>query len=79
MGDKVLLQSHFLSSKALKQAAKFGPKFVGPYEVSEVRENNLILSIIGERVTVNMDEVRIYKERENASSSSGNSAHPLPL
>ena len=30
VGDKVLLESHFLSSKALKRVAKFGTKFVGP-------------------------------------------------
>ena len=54
VGDKVLLESHFLSSKALKGVAKFGPKFVVLHEVLEVH-NNLILSINGERVTVNMD------------------------
>ena len=76
--DKVLLESHFLSLKAIKQVAKFRPKFVGPYEVLGVHNNNLILSIKGERVTVNMDHVRVYKEREGASSFSGNSAYPPP-
>ena len=37
VGDKVLLESHFLSLKALKQVAKFRPKFVGPYEFLDVR------------------------------------------
>ena len=80
VGDKVLLESNILSSKAIKRVAKFGPKFFGPYEVLEIRNNNLILNINGERVTVNIDEVRVHKERENSSSSSGNSVHlPPPL
>ena len=42
VGDMVLLETHFLSSKAHKRVAKFEPKFVGPYEAVKVIENNLI-------------------------------------
>ena len=70
VGDMVLLETHFSSSKACKKVAKFGPKLVGPYEVVKVIESNLVLDIDGWLTTVNMDLVRVYKTRLSASFSS---------
>ena len=78
VNDKVLLESHILSSKALKRVAKFGPKIVDLHEVLAVRNNNFILSINEERVTVSMAQVIVYKDREYSPSSSENSANTPP-
>ena len=77
VGDMVLLETHFLSSKAHKNVAKFGPKFVSPYKVIKVIKNNLVLDIDGRLTTVYMDQVRVYKTRLSASSSSRSSNSSL--
>lgn len=40
---------------------KFGPKFIDPFEVLEVVNNNLIIDVAGEMITVNLDQGRAYK------------------
>ncbi|GFS92372.1 uncharacterized protein TNCV_411261 [Trichonephila clavipes] len=46
------------------------PKFEGPYRVLEVRNNNLIIWKKGKRVTVNIDQVRVYRPRQSDTISS---------
>ncbi|GFU85921.1 uncharacterized protein TNCV_3845651 [Trichonephila clavipes] len=46
------------------------PKFEGPYRVLEVRNNNLIILKRGKRVTVNIDQVRVYRPRQSDTISS---------
>ncbi|GFU69357.1 hypothetical protein TNCV_3210211 [Trichonephila clavipes] len=41
------------------------PKFEGPYRELEVRNNNLIVWKKGKRVTVNIDQVRVYRPRQS--------------
>lgn len=56
--------------------AKFVPKFVGPFKVLEVVNNNVIIDVAGEKTTVNLDQIRVYKFRndnETSQMSSGES------
>ena len=46
VGDMVLLETHFLISRAHKKVAKLGPKFASPYEFVKLIENNL-LDVVG--------------------------------
>ncbi|GFW55772.1 retrovirus-related Pol polyprotein from transposon opus [Trichonephila clavipes] len=68
--DLVLIQTHFLSAASRKQVGKFMPKFEGPYRVLEVKGNNLIIWKSGKRVTVNIDQVRVYRPRQTDTISS---------
>ncbi|GFX72258.1 uncharacterized protein TNCV_4551801 [Trichonephila clavipes] len=69
MNDLVLLQTHFLSA-GRKQVGKFMPKFEGPYRVLEVNGNNLIIWKSGRKMTVNIDQVRVYRPRQTDTISS---------
>lgn len=56
--------------------AKFVSKFVGPFKVLEVVNNNVIIDVAGEKTTVNLDQIRVYKFRndnETSQMSSGES------
>ncbi|GFY22814.1 hypothetical protein TNCV_2180751 [Trichonephila clavipes] len=44
-------------------------KFEGPYRVLEVNNNNLTIWKRGRKVTVNVDQVRIYHPRNYDTSS----------
>ncbi|GFW89563.1 uncharacterized protein TNCV_1515141 [Trichonephila clavipes] len=46
------------------------PKFEGPYRVLEVRNNNLIILKRGKKVTVNIDQVSVYRPRQSDTISS---------
>ncbi|GFW39552.1 uncharacterized protein TNCV_3908611 [Trichonephila clavipes] len=61
----VFIKTHPLSSATKKVVAKFKPKFEGPYRVLEVKQNNLEIWRPGQRLTVNVDQVRIYHHRKN--------------
>ncbi|GFX84866.1 uncharacterized protein TNCV_4996981 [Trichonephila clavipes] len=65
VNDWVLLQTHPLSSAARKVVAKFKPKFEGPYRVLEVHNNNLVLWKAGKRLTIIIDQVRLYHQRKS--------------
>ncbi|GFW60788.1 uncharacterized protein TNCV_2672091 [Trichonephila clavipes] len=65
INDWVLLQTHPLSSAVKKVVSKFKPKFEGPYRVLEVRYNNLVVWKAGRRLTVNIDQVRLYHQRKS--------------
>ncbi|GFW85089.1 uncharacterized protein TNCV_3248291 [Trichonephila clavipes] len=40
------------------------PKFEGPYRVLEVKNNGVVIWKAGKRLTVNVDQVRIYRHRK---------------
>ncbi|GFW50454.1 retrovirus-related Pol polyprotein from transposon 17.6 [Trichonephila clavipes] len=77
VNDLVLIQTHFLSAAARKQVGKFMPKFEGPYRVLEVKDNNLIIWKSGKRVTVNIDQVRVYRPRQTDTISSDSQVETL--
>ncbi|GFV53937.1 retrovirus-related Pol polyprotein from transposon 412 [Trichonephila clavipes] len=70
VNDLVLLQTHFLSAAGKKQVGKFMPKFEGPYKVLEIKGNNLVIWKNGRNITVNIDQVRMYRPRQSDTISS---------
>ncbi|GFX62087.1 uncharacterized protein TNCV_2228131 [Trichonephila clavipes] len=70
VNDLVLIQTHFLSAAGRKQVGKFMPKFEGPYRVLEVQGNDLTIWKSGKRMTVNIDQVRVYRPRQTYTISS---------
>ncbi|GFY08229.1 uncharacterized protein TNCV_1356401 [Trichonephila clavipes] len=70
VNDLVLLQTHFLSAAGRKQVGKFMPKFEGPYKVLEIKGNNLVIWKNGRNITVNIDQVRVYRPRQSDTISS---------
>ncbi|GFX69509.1 uncharacterized protein TNCV_380781 [Trichonephila clavipes] len=64
VNDWVLIATHPLSSATKKVVAKFKPKFEGPFRVLEVKNNNVVIWKAGKRLTVNIDQVRIYRHRK---------------
>ncbi|GFX36791.1 transposon Ty3-I Gag-Pol polyprotein [Trichonephila clavipes] len=56
--------THPLSSATTKVVAKFKPKFEGPYRVLDVKYNNVVIWKAGKRLTINVDQVRIYRHRK---------------
>ncbi|GFV88717.1 uncharacterized protein TNCV_3354691 [Trichonephila clavipes] len=77
VNDLVLIQTHFLSAAGRKQVGKFMPKFEGPYRVLELNGNNLIVWKSGRRVTVNIDQVRVYRPRQTDTISSDSPVETL--
>ncbi|GFX14033.1 retrovirus-related Pol polyprotein from transposon 412 [Trichonephila clavipes] len=69
VNDLVLLQTHFLSAAGRKQVGKFMPKFEGPYKVLEIKGNNLVIWKNGRNITVNIDQVRVYRPRQSDTIS----------
>ncbi|GFX90490.1 uncharacterized protein TNCV_4334941 [Trichonephila clavipes] len=65
VNDLVLVQTHFISAAGRRVVGKFMPKFEGPYRVLEVRNQNLIILKRGKKVTVNIDQVRVYRPRQS--------------
>ncbi|GFY14556.1 retrovirus-related Pol polyprotein from transposon 412 [Trichonephila clavipes] len=64
MNNWVLVATHPLSSATRKVVAKFKPKFEGPYRVLDVKNNNVVIWKAGKRLTINVDQVRIYRHRK---------------
>ncbi|GFX40311.1 uncharacterized protein TNCV_4319441 [Trichonephila clavipes] len=62
--DWVLVAKHPLSSATRKVVAKFKPNFEGPYRVLDVKNNNVVIWKAGKRLTINVDQVRIYRHRK---------------
>ncbi|GFW38829.1 retrovirus-related Pol polyprotein from transposon 412 [Trichonephila clavipes] len=77
VNDLVLVQTHFMSAAGRRVVGKFMPKFEGPYRVLEVRNNNLIIWKKGKRVTVNIDQVRVYHPRQSDTISSDSHVETL--
>ncbi|GFX73642.1 transposon Ty3-I Gag-Pol polyprotein [Trichonephila clavipes] len=69
VNDLVLVETHFMSAAGRRVVGKFMPKFEGPYRVLEVWNNNLIIWKKGKRVTVNIDQVRVYHPRQSDTIS----------
>ncbi|GFW22732.1 uncharacterized protein TNCV_2765441 [Trichonephila clavipes] len=69
VNDLVLVQTHFMSAAGRRVVGKFMLKFEGPYRVLEVRNNNLIIWKKDKRVTVNIDQVRVYHPRQSDTIS----------
>ncbi|GFU63313.1 uncharacterized protein TNCV_661471 [Trichonephila clavipes] len=69
VNDLVLVQTHFMSAAGRRVVGKFMPKFEGPYRVLEARNNNLIVWKKGKRVTVNIDQMRVYHPRQSDTIS----------
>ncbi|GFS61826.1 uncharacterized protein TNCV_4345351 [Trichonephila clavipes] len=64
VNDWVLVATHPLSSATRKVVAKFKPKFEGSYRVLDVKNNNAVKFKAGKRLTINIDQVRIYRHRK---------------
>ncbi|GFY03815.1 uncharacterized protein TNCV_1195951 [Trichonephila clavipes] len=64
VSDWVLIETHPLSSATRKVVAKFKPKFEGPYRVLDVKIKNVVIWKEGKRLTINVDQVRIYRHRK---------------
>ncbi|GFW25258.1 uncharacterized protein TNCV_5088241 [Trichonephila clavipes] len=64
VNDWFLVATHPLSSATRKVVAKFKPKFEGSYRVLDVKNNNLVIWKVGKRLTINVDQVRIYRHRK---------------
>ncbi|GFU75570.1 uncharacterized protein TNCV_2862851 [Trichonephila clavipes] len=64
VNDWVLVATHPLSSATRKVVAKFKSKFEGPYRVLDVKNNNVVIWKVGKRLTINADQVRIYRHRK---------------
>ncbi|GFU93670.1 uncharacterized protein TNCV_3497211 [Trichonephila clavipes] len=64
VNDWVLVTTHPLSSATRKVVAKFKPKFEGPYRVLDVKNNNVVIWKAGKRLTINIDQVQIYRQRK---------------
>ncbi|GFY22024.1 uncharacterized protein TNCV_3296681 [Trichonephila clavipes] len=64
VNDWVLVATHPLSSTTRKVVAKFKPKFEGLYRVLDVKNNNVVIWKAGKRLTINVDQVRIYRHRK---------------
>ncbi|GFV06813.1 uncharacterized protein TNCV_4314081 [Trichonephila clavipes] len=69
VNDLVLVQTHFIRAQERRMVGKYMPKFEGPYRVLEVRNNNLTIWKKGSRVTVNIDQVRIYNPRHSDTNN----------
>ncbi|GFV61445.1 retrovirus-related Pol polyprotein from transposon 297 [Trichonephila clavipes] len=77
VNDLVLLQTHFLSAAGRKQVGKFMPKFEDPYKVLEIKGNNLVIWKNGRNITVNIDQVRVYRPRQSDTVSSDSPVETL--
>ncbi|GFT72809.1 uncharacterized protein TNCV_406931 [Trichonephila clavipes] len=77
VNDLVLVQTDFISAAGRRVVGKFMPKFEGPYRVLKVRNNNLIILKKGKRVTVNINQVRVYRPRQSNTISSDSHVETL--
>ncbi|GFT04914.1 retrovirus-related Pol polyprotein from transposon 412 [Trichonephila clavipes] len=75
--DLVLVQTHFISAAWRRVVGKFMLMFEGPYRVLEVRNNKLTIWKKGRRVTVNIDQVRVYHPRHSDTNSFGSTNETL--
>ncbi|GFW01139.1 uncharacterized protein TNCV_1763771 [Trichonephila clavipes] len=64
VNDWVMVATQPSSSATTKVVAKFKPKFEGPYRVLYVKNNNVVIWKAGKRLTINIDQVRIYRHRK---------------
>ncbi|GFT30919.1 uncharacterized protein TNCV_1682971 [Trichonephila clavipes] len=74
VNDLMLVQTHFISAAGRKEVGKFMPRFEVPYRMLEVR---MIIWKKGKRVTVNIDQVRVYRPRHFDTISSDSHVETL--
>ncbi|GFS56864.1 retrovirus-related Pol polyprotein from transposon 17.6 [Trichonephila clavipes] len=72
VNDWVLVPTH--PSATRKVVAKFKPKFEGPYGVLDIKNNNVVIWKEGKRLTINVDQVRIYRHRKCDETEIGTSS-----
>ncbi|GFU32217.1 uncharacterized protein TNCV_3834331 [Trichonephila clavipes] len=77
VNDLLLVQAHFMCAAGRRVVGKFMPKLEGQCRVLEVRNNNLIIWKKGKRVTVNIDQVRVYHPRQPDTISSDSHVETL--
>ncbi|GFW27600.1 retrovirus-related Pol polyprotein from transposon 412 [Trichonephila clavipes] len=77
VNDLVFVQTHFISAAGRRVVGKFMPKFEGSYRMLEVRNNNLIILKRDKKVTVNIEQVRVYRPRHSDTISSDNHVETL--
>ncbi|GFU03031.1 retrovirus-related Pol polyprotein from transposon 297 [Trichonephila clavipes] len=77
VNDLALVQTHFMSAAGRRVVGKFMPKCEGPYRVLEVWNNNLMIWKKGKRLTVNIDQVRVYHPRQSDTISSDSHVETL--
>ncbi|GFV20268.1 uncharacterized protein TNCV_989301 [Trichonephila clavipes] len=77
VNDLVLVQTHFISAEGRRVVGKFMSKFEAPYRMLEDRNNNLIILKRGKKVTVNIDQVRVYRPRHSDTISSDSHVETL--
>ncbi|GFW39274.1 uncharacterized protein TNCV_1832601 [Trichonephila clavipes] len=53
------------------------PKFEGPYKNLEIKGNNLVIWKNGRNITVNIDQVRVYRPRQSDTISSDSPVETL--
>ncbi|GFT25839.1 uncharacterized protein TNCV_1518031 [Trichonephila clavipes] len=63
------MQTHSISAAGRRVVGKFMIKFERPYRVLEVRNINLTIWKKGRRVTVNIDQVRVYHTSHSDTNS----------
>lgn len=64
VGDQVLVETHVANSAAKEIVAKFAPNYEGCNQVKEVRVSYLKIEKDGKVQVVNIDQVRIYKDKK---------------
>ncbi|GFX81223.1 uncharacterized protein TNCV_1828601 [Trichonephila clavipes] len=77
VNDLVLVKTHFMSAAGKRVVGKVMLKFEGPYRELEVWNNNLIIWKKGKRVTVIIDQVRVYRQRQSDTISSDSHVETL--
>ncbi|GFU64574.1 uncharacterized protein TNCV_305131 [Trichonephila clavipes] len=77
VNDLVLVQTHFISAAGRRVFGKFMPKFARPYRVLEVQNKNWTIWKKGRKVTVNIDQVRVYHPRYYDTNSFDNTNETL--
>ncbi|GFT20899.1 uncharacterized protein TNCV_3130581 [Trichonephila clavipes] len=78
VNDWVLVATYPLSSATSKVVAKFKPKFEGPYRVLDVK-NNVVIWKAEKRLTINVDQVRIYRHRKCDETEIGTDSSPITV
>lgn len=64
-GQQILVQTHVLTSVPQETVATFAPKYECPFPVFSVSGNNQVFNKKGRQVTVNLDQVRSYYNRQD--------------
>ncbi|GFX06317.1 uncharacterized protein TNCV_505361 [Trichonephila clavipes] len=75
VNDWVLVATHPLSSATRKVVAKFKPKFEDPYRELDVKNNIVMISKVGKRLTINVDQCVAKIKKQKPKGRDGNAHH----